>query len=196
MIKVLTKEAKKEGLELEDKFILDAEKTFIATLAIFSMGGTLEKAMIKQVINYKINGLTFKDRLIRKNLKLVAPIQNKIKEGLNQGKSYDEIALTLKPIFDMSDRHSKLIAQTEGHRIIEATREIAYENASRETKFDVYWTSAMDRKVRQQHMELEGQKRGEDGYFEVDGFKSKYPGGFGKPYLDCRCRCSTYIMLK
>ncbi|MGL5710016.1 MAG: phage minor head protein [Cetobacterium sp.] len=202
LIIILTKEAKIEGLELEEKFIEDSlttyEKTMILieTLAVITLLRSFDKKMASSIVNSKVAGLTFKERLIKKNMRLVDPIINKINEGKRLGKSNDEIALTIKPIIEMSDRHTKMIEQTEKHRIIEATKDVAYTHASRETSFDIYWNSRMDRKVRQQHMELEGQKRSEEGYFEVDGHKAKYPSGFGKAYLDVRCRCSTYIMLK
>ncbi|MBF6841833.1 hypothetical protein HN289_19430 [Acinetobacter baumannii] len=46
-----------------------------------------------------------------------------------------------------------------------------------------------DNRVRKAHQELHGQKADAEGWFYVDGDKTKHPHGFSKISLNIRCRC-------
>jgi len=53
------------------------------------------------------------------------------------------------------------------------------------------WDATMDNRTRPEHAKLDGQEEDDDGYFEVDGMRALYPGGFGIPEMDIHCRCTT-----
>ena len=46
------------------------------------------------------------------------------------------------------------------------------------------------------HRQLDGTIVEVDGYFTIDGKKSKYPGGFGNAAEDCSCRCVALTRAK
>ncbi len=122
--------------------------------------------------------------------KLKKAISSEISRGIASALTYTEIAMNISNASKAPLSRAKLIARTESHRI---QQEAAYE-ASEEAKAhnaDVVnqWCAVLDGKTRDTHRRLDGQIREVGDYFEMDGKKAKYPGGFGDPAEDCNCRC-------
>ena len=82
------------------------------------------------------------------------------------------------------------IARTEGHRI-QNRAQMDTLNKAKEKGADVVkqWISTLDNRTRETHKILDGQIREIEDFFEVNGHKAKYPGGFGVASEDIHCRC-------
>ena len=140
------------------------------------------------------------------NSKLSAPLYNtlgydidvlkldvvsEISRGIAQSLSYAEIARNLSNRTKLTMNRTFLITQTEGHRIQqEATWNAQRRAVERGADVMKQWDSTLDGRTRPTHRELDGQIVGVDDYFESSsGGTALYPGGFGDPKEDCRCRC-------
>ena len=140
------------------------------------------------------------------NSKLSAPLYNalgydidvlkldvvsEISRGIAQSLSYAEIARNLSNRTKLTMNRTFLITQTEGHRIQqEATYNAQRRAVERGADVMKQWDSTLDGRTRPTHRELDGQIVGVDDYFESSsGGTALYPGGFGDPKEDCRCRC-------
>lgn len=87
-----------------------------------------------------------------------------------------------------------LLVATDGHRVRnEAAQSAGDELASVGYSVTKTWRTMGDKAVREAHTELEGTSLPIDGYFEVAGAKAMAPGMFGRPELDCNCRCVLEI---
>lgn len=89
-----------------------------------------------------------------------------------------------------------LVAQTEFHRLFafgadDRAREIASTGRTVLKK----WNTMLDDKVRETHLDLEGEAIGLDDYFEtIDGDYALIPGDFEKAENNINCRCIlTYV---
>ena len=140
------------------------------------------------------------------NSKLSAPLYNalgydidvlkldvvsEISRGIAQSLSYAEIARNLSNRTKLTMNRTFLITQTEGHRIQqEATWNAQRRAVERGADVMKQWDSTLDSRTRPTHRALDGEIVGVDDYFESSsGGTALYPGGFGDPKEDCRCRC-------
>ena len=140
------------------------------------------------------------------NSKLSAPLYNalgydvdvlkldvvsEISRGIAQSLSYAEIARNLSNRTKLTMNRTFLITQTEGHRIQqEATWNAQRRAVERGADVVKQWDSTLDSRTRPTHRALDGEIVGVDDYFESSsGGTALYPGGFGDPKEDCRCRC-------
>ena len=140
------------------------------------------------------------------NSKLSAPLYNalgydidvlkldvvsEISRGIAQSLSYAEIARNLSNRTKLTMNRTFLITQTEGHRIQqEATYNAQRRAVERGADVMKQWDSTLDSRTRPTHRALDGEIVGVDDYFESSsGGTALYPGGFGDPKEDCRCRC-------
>lgn len=58
------------------------------------------------------------------------------------------------------------------------------------------WIATLDKRTRHEHRMLDGQERGVDKPFEVDGYKIMYPGDpTAAPHLVWNCRCTTRALV-
>lgn len=123
--------------------------------------------------------------------KLKKTISSEITRGIASSLSYAEIAMHISNATRAPLARAKLIASTESHRIQQEALYDASEEAKAH-KADVVnqWCAILDGKTRDTHRRLDGQIREVGDYFEMDGKKAKYPGGFGDPAEDCNCRCT------
>jgi len=63
-------------------------------------------------------------------------------------------------------------------------------------EFDKVWVATLDGRTRHNHAELDGAKADKDGYFEINGLRTKQPHMFGFASEDVNCRCRTISRLK
>ena len=140
------------------------------------------------------------------NSKLSAPLYNalgydidvlkldvvsEISRGIAQSLSYAEIARNLSNRTKLTMNRTFLITQTEGHRIQqEATLNAQRRAVERGADVVKQWDSTLDSRTRPTHRALDGEIVGVDEEFvSPAGGTALYPGGFGDPKEDCRCRC-------
>ena len=117
-------------------------------------------------------------------------IASEISRGMVNALPYKEIARNVANRSNIPLNKAMTIARTEGHRIRETAADHTRTRA-RQAGADVidFWDAALDGKTRTTHRMLDGQRRNKKGYFEANGKKAKYPGGFGDPAEDINCRC-------
>ena len=121
-------------------------------------------------------------------------IRAELSRGISNGSTWAEIATHIaygmNSPFRKAMNHTMRIARTEGHRI-QNQAQMDTLNKAKEKGADIVkqWNSTLDDRTRESHRILDGQIREIDGYFEVNGHKAKYPGGFGVASEDIHCRC-------
>lgn len=122
--------------------------------------------------------------------KLKKTISSEITRGIASNLSYAEIARNISNVSKAPLSRAKSIANTEGHRIQQASTYDA-QNEAKAKGADVVkqWDAVLDGATRPTHRKLDGQVREIDEPYEVDGKKAMFPGDFGDPAEDCRCRC-------
>ncbi|WP_392371864.1 phage minor head protein, partial [Streptococcus suis] len=90
-----------------------------------------------------------------------------------------------------------MITRTEAGRVQAVAREKAQAEArSLGIEFDKVWVATLDSRTRHNHAELDGVKADKDGYFEINGLRTKQPHMFGFASEDVNCRCRTISRLK
>ncbi|MBL6538728.1 hypothetical protein JNG37_08255 [Streptococcus suis] len=145
------------------------------------------------VANYKLS-----ERL---NDGVVERLKNNIKDDLNRiflhGASYAQASARLAEQGYSSYRRAMMITRTEAGRV----QAVAREKAQAEAKglgieFDKVWVATLDGRTRHNHAELDGAKADKDGYFELNGLRTKQPHMFGFASEDVNCRCRTISRLK
>ncbi len=121
-------------------------------------------------------------------------IRAELSRGIANGSTWTEmaahIAHGMNSPFHKTMNKAMRIARTEGHRIQNRAQMDTLNNA-KENGADVVkqWISTLDDRTRESHKVLDGQIREIEDYFEVNGHKAKYPGGFGVASEDIHCRC-------
>lgn len=121
-------------------------------------------------------------------------IRAELSRGIANGSTWAEmaahIAHGMNSPFHKAMNKAMRIARTEGHRI-QNRAQMDMLNKAKENGADVVkqWISTLDDRTRESHKVLDGQIREIEDYFEVNGHKAKYPGGFGVTSEDIHCRC-------
>lgn len=138
----------------------------------------------------KLSDTLYKTLGINTN-ELKKSIRSELSRGISQGYSYNDIARNISNAMNVDINKTIRIARTEGHRI---QNQSAMDSAkkAKDIGADVVkqWDSALDRKTRPHHQQLDGQIRELDEPFEVDGHKAQAPGKFGIASEDINCRCA------
>ena len=117
-------------------------------------------------------------------------IAGEISRGISTGSMYGEIARNINGYARIGMNNAMRIARTEGHRIqSEANYNAQVKAKSKGADVVKVWSSALDAKTRDSHMELDGQQKEVDEPFEYGRHKAMYAGGFGVAHLDINCRC-------
>lgn len=117
-------------------------------------------------------------------------IISEVSRGISQAYSYQQIARNLKNVSNADFNKTYRIARTEGHRIQqEATFDCQCKAKDKGANIVKQWDATLDSRTRPDHIYLDGQIRETNEYFEVNGYKALYPGGFGVASEDVNCRC-------
>lgn len=121
-------------------------------------------------------------------------IRVELSRGISNGSTWAEmathIAHGMNSPFWKAMNCAMRIARTEGHRIQnEAQWDTLNEARGKGADVVKQWDSTLDSRTRSTHQILDGQIREIDDYFEVNGHRAKYPGGFGVASEDIHCRC-------
>lgn len=122
--------------------------------------------------------------------KLKKAISSEITRGIASNLTYQEIARNISNVSRAPLSRAKTIANTEGHRIQQASTYDAQNEAKAKGAAVVkQWDASLDGATRPTHRKLDGQIREIDEPFEADGKKAMFPGDFGRAEEDCNCRC-------
>lgn len=121
-------------------------------------------------------------------------IRTELSRGISNGSTWAEmaayIAHGMNSPFRKAMNCAMRIARTEGHRIQnEAQWDTLNEAKGKGADVVKQWDSTLDGRTRPTHQILDGQIREIEDYFEVNGHRAKYPGGFGIASEDIHCRC-------
>lgn len=132
---------------------------------------------------------------------VVERLKNNIKDDLNRiflhGASYTQASARLEEQGYSSYRRAMVITRTEAGRVQAVAREKAQAEArGLGIEFDKVWVATLDGRTRHNHAELDGVKADKDGYFEINGLRTKQPHMFGFASEDVNCRCRTISRLK
>ncbi len=137
----------------------------------------------KKIKNKKTNGLNTFQRITRQGKKLARDIKQ---IGLDK-------KLTIKSRLKRAKNAVIRVVRTEGHRIKEEVKgECVNIGKKMGLKVIRIWNCVF-KNSRDAHMRMHKQREDNNGYFHIDGHKTKNPGGFGIAELDINCQCYTSI---
>ncbi|WP_181877358.1 phage minor head protein [Streptococcus uberis] len=131
---------------------------------------------------------------------LVPDLQKNIKNELTRlflnGESMGKVSSRLAEVGYSSYRRAMMITRTEAGRVQAITRQKAQLEAERlDIQFEKQWVATLDKRTRHNHALLDGVRVNPDGYFEINGHKTKQPHMFGIASEDINCRCRTISVL-
>ena len=118
-------------------------------------------------------------------------IRAQLREGVEAGEGYLELAARIKGVFtDCDQRRAETIARTEAMRSSNfAEHEAQAMSGVVEAR---EWIATPDDRAREDHLAINGQVRKLDEPFEFpDGTPVMFPGDSGDPAQDINCRCTT-----
>jgi hypothetical protein len=120
-------------------------------------------------------------------------IRSTLAQGVAQGVSYQEMSRQLARALNIVNWRAMRILRTEGQTAVSAGQDAAYIKAQEQgVKGGVVWDATLDMRTRDTHQAMDGQVRGEDGYFNgPGGNKAPFPGFPDLPAeerINCRCR--------
>jgi len=127
--------------------------------------------------------------------KITLGIQQAIRDGMVQGKNFQQMAHEIQKVFTMDYNRALTIAETEVHRNRERGTFDAATNADTQgIQMEKVWVNMRDERVRQtskaNHVVLQGQRRELNSPFDLgNDVQAMMPGGSNTPYNDIRCRC-------
>lgn len=154
--------------------------TFAGTAKQIQVDITLNKKDKNKIINSKVKRKTIFDRITRNSKKLIKDIR---KIGIDN-------KINMKKRFNREYNNTKRIVRTDSHRIIERTKNFCNSLANRAGyKTKGRWICSF-KNSRDAHIRMHNQLE-ENGYFSIDGYRTKYPGGFGVAKLDINCHCKV-----
>ena len=152
----------KEWNEIIDKTVKDREK----------------RIKIKQVIKGNAN-------LLNKR------VQQTVKNGYKNGKSYVQIQKELQSQFGYSKAKAKSIAITERNYYKSSAQLEAIARCSEYVKKT--WVHNPSKNPRDSHVHADGQVADKKGYFKINGYKTLGPQHFGIANQDINCHCTLKI---
>jgi len=132
-------------------------------------------------------------------------IKNVISKGINEGKSYKEIAKDLRTIKNITNpRRAMMIARTETHTVMVHGLDEAVKTT--EIEMEREWSSVLDERTRGSnakdqfnHIIANGERVKQDEPFIMTGEALDYPGDpNGSPgnIINCRCVILYYVLKK
>lgn len=126
-------------------------------------------------------------------------IKKIVEDGLLEGDSVDEIAGKIKKDAEFGIKRSRTIARTESTKAVNMATDQAYQTAAANgINIRKEWLSSRDDKVRETHVELDGQTVGvnEDFVVRSTGASGPSPAAFGEAAEDINCRCTIIAVVE
>lgn len=159
--------------------------------------GLLDPKVIEAAVNNPLDRIGWKDRHKDNQAQLVKQLKQEIAQGLIQGKSYQEMAKSVKSRMEIGASKTQRIIQTETHRVQQDGRLQSLQQAYKKGVDMVkVWTSSLDGDTRDSHQDLDGVKVAMDEDFEGEFGSGPAPGQLGDPREDINCRCSVRAEIK
>ncbi len=158
----------------------------------------LKEDELRTIIDTPVANFKLSERL---NDGVAERLKANIKDDLTRifldGASYAQASARLAEQGYSSYRRAMVIARTEAGRVQAVARQKAQMEAeSLGIEFEKMWVATLDGRTRHNHQLLDGVKVKPDGYFEINGRKTKQPHMFGIASEDVNCRCRTISKLK
>lgn len=159
---------------------------------------SIKKAEIDELLNNPLSKFYSKKKLSRAQIQRLEKINNKIVQGITEGKTYGEVSRDVRTVLTGPPKkngglryQSERIVRTEFVRAQSAGMNKAFDNANKlGIKVLKLWYASRDELVRQAHITLDGQAADDEGFFHYGGYKAQGPGMWGVAGLDINCRCS------
>lgn len=109
----------------------------------------------------------------------------------------DDVSKVLRTELDSEYKKAIRIVRTENTRIQGRAKQASMEySESLGIQMKKRWVSALDRRTRSAHQDLDGQTVGIDEKFTVNGHEADGPGGFGIASEDINCRCKVITIVE
>ncbi len=154
------------------------------------LGLKKQKARFDDIVQAYIARQAFKKSLFITQTNVKA-VRAAVSEGVEAGEGEREISKRINESIGgsaVSDSRSRTIARTEVHNAASFGMQTAAEESERNLIRE--WVSVHDQRTREAHAEADGQQRGMDEPFEVDGESIDMPGD-GSPENAINCRCTV-----
>lgn len=153
--------------------------------------GLLNERAIASAVNNPLSRITWQERHRDNQTALIKQLRQEITQGLIQGKSYQQIARSVKDRMEIGASKTQRIINTEAHRAMAEGRQKSLEHAQNKgVNMKKRWVSTLDGRTRDRHQGVDGQEVGIDEPFDVDGESLMYPGdlaGSAENVINCRC---------
>ena len=201
----LEKELRKELARANNRAIQQMRGTLRETFkeTYYQTGWTVENATkarvipilkdeyIETALENEISGLKWVKRMGRNREDIVIQINETLTQGLQRGETYSQMTQRLSDRLGVKASKAERIVRTEGHRIKEEAKTRCLDGASeRGVAMKKTWRTAVDERVRDKHIDMEGQTVPYKENFETpDGATGRYPGAMGEAEHDINCRC-------
>lgn len=152
---------------------------------------------LKTIIETPVANFKLSERI---NDGVVPDLKRNIKNELTRlflmGESMSKVSSRLSELGYSSYRRAMTITRTEAGRVQAITRQKAQiEAETLDIQFEKQWVATLDTRTRHNHALLDGVRVNPDGYFEINGHKTKQPHMFGLASEDVNCRCRTISVL-
>jgi hypothetical protein len=159
--------------------------------------GGVKLPLVAKAVYSDFYGKTFA-KTIKANLgKYAQTIIDATMRGLNQGHAYSKIAEVITEETNKAYNRAIVVARTEGGRI----QSMAYLDSlglldATGTPYQKRWSSAIDNRTRESHIEMDGKYADKHGIFELpSGATGPAPRMTGSASEDIQCRCSAETII-
>lgn len=158
--------------------------------------GGVDPRTIEKALSESLTGLTLNERLKKNEQEIVYKVRQELAQSLIQAETFQEAAKRFKNVFEGDAVKCMRVAKTEIHRVEEESSNATREKAVGKFDFEEVWLSTLDRSTRRSHQNMDQKTKGDDGYFNVNGFQGRFPGDPMLPAKEVvNCRCTTVIRL-
>lgn len=152
---------------------------------------------LKTIIETPVANFKLSERI---NDGVVTDLKRNIKNELTRlflmGESMPKVSSRLSELGYSSYRRAMTITRTEAGRVQAITRQKAQiEAETLDIQFEKQWVATLDTRTRHNHANLDGVRVNPDGYFTINGHRTKQPHMFGLASEDVNCRCRTISVL-
>lgn len=164
--------------------------------------GLLSPDLVRAAVEKPVSGLTLRGVWTRAQAGALSDIERAIIAGTVQGESYERMAKRVRKVFDTNVRRARVIARTEGHRMmIEGQIQATERGEELGIALKRVWDATLDKSTRPSHQAMDGKvaelHNGRPQFYMgsigrwVDG-----PGLTGEASEDINCRCALTTVVE
>lgn len=174
---------------------LDDRFTKLIVTGNFQQFGNIEQSIIAKygdLSTYTPPYGTLSDVIARTDTNQLIALNQEITQGFIIGKKLDDMVEGIQSVMHNSEYFAERIARTEATRCMNTADYLAAVDAEQQgVELGRIWQATLDRRTRDSHAELDGQRVGMEEEFEVDGDTAMFPGDFGDAGNNINCRCTV-----